>query len=280
MSGSTLSVGTHGPRPEPADFASLTEVAGEEASMEQVERLARRYYWASQYCVGKDVLETACGTAPGVGLLASVARSVTAGDISQELLRVARRHYEGRFGFPRFDAQRMPFPDESFDVVLCFEAIYYLSAISEFLSETKRILRPGGVLLIATANKDLYDFNPSRHSHRYLGVVELNHELGIHGFRTEFFGDTPVRSVSARQRALRPAKAIASRLGLVPKSMKGKRLLKRLVFGGLVAIPAEITWDSASAVDPTPVTSDGPDSSHKVIFCAGHVNGRGSAHAL
>jgi len=47
-------------------------------------------------------------------------------------------------------------------------------------------------LLIATAKKDLYDFNPSPHSYEYYGVVELNDLFARHGFEAEFFGDTHV----------------------------------------------------------------------------------------
>ena len=38
------------------DFTTVTEVAGEEVSGEQIERLAHRYYWAGEFCRGRDVL--------------------------------------------------------------------------------------------------------------------------------------------------------------------------------------------------------------------------------
>jgi hypothetical protein len=49
------------------DFIALTEISGDEVTAEQVERLARRYFWVGDYCHDKDVLEVACGaTAPVV----------------------------------------------------------------------------------------------------------------------------------------------------------------------------------------------------------------------
>ena len=105
------------------DFVSLTEIAGDDVTSEQVERLARRYYWAGDYCRGRDVLEVACGAGQGVGYLAALVRSVTAGDYSEAVLSVARRHYGDRQGFQRFDAQQLPFGDGRFDVVLIFEAL-------------------------------------------------------------------------------------------------------------------------------------------------------------
>jgi SAM-dependent methyltransferase len=250
------------------DFVTLTEISGDDVTVEQVERLARRYHWAAGYCDGRDVLEAACGAGQGVGYIASGARSVVAGDYSEALLEIARAHYGDRFEFRQFDAQHMPFKDDDFDVVLIFEALYYLPDAEQFFRECRRVLRPGGVLLISTANKDLYDFNPSEHSYRYFGVVELRESLERHGFAVECFGDTPVGAVSPRQRLLRPVKAFAARMGLIPKSMNAKKLLKRFVFGGLVPMPAEITKDTAAQVPPSLLDPVRPDRAHKVIFCA------------
>lgn len=250
------------------DFVALTETAGDEVSPEQVERLARRYYWAAPYCEGRDVLEVACGTGQGCGLLAGAARFFTAGDYSAAMLRTARSHYGARVPFQRIDAQRLPYRDASFDVVVIFEALYYLPSADAFWAECRRVLRSSGRLLIATANKDLFDFNPSPHSHRYFGVIELDRELTARGFSCAFFGDAPLDAISFRQRALRPIKAAAAKFDLIPKSMNGKRFLKRLVFGGLVTMPAEITSDTARAVAPTPLSRQLPDREHKVVLCA------------
>jgi 2-polyprenyl-3-methyl-5-hydroxy-6-metoxy-1,4-benzoquinol methylase len=88
---------------EPTDFVELTEISGDMVSQEQVDRIARRYYWAANYCKDKDVLEVACGSGQGVGYLASVSKSVVAGDYSEPILDIARRHYGSRFKFERFD---------------------------------------------------------------------------------------------------------------------------------------------------------------------------------
>ena len=250
------------------DFVEVTEVAGDEVAADQVERICRRYYWAGEYCRGKDVLEVACGTGQGVGYLAGLAKSVAAGDYSESILAIARSHYGSRFAFRQFDAQKMPYPNAAFNVVLIFEAIYYLADTDRFFAECRRVLRPGGVLLIATANKDLYDFNPSPHSFCYFGVPELNERLRHFGFNCRFFGDSPVGTASVRQRILRPVKMIASRLGLIPKSMSAKKLLKRFVFGGLVRMPAEIKEDTCTHTRPVALPPDRADTGHKVLFCA------------
>ena len=264
------------------DYISVTEIAGDEVTQEQVDRLCNRYYWAGQYCVDKDVVEVACGTGQGLGYLSGIARSLEAGDYSDEILSIARKHYGTRMNFHRFNAQNMPFEYKSKDVIILFEAIYYLPDAEKFVCECKRILRTGGKVLIATANKDLYDFNPSPHTYKYYGVVELNRLFARHGFKAEFFGDTPLDEVSILQRVLRPVKKFVVDFGLMPKSMGGKRFLKRIVFGGLVEMPAEIgpqiTQISQNEkdenilyrgcyVEPDRISSDEANMSHKVIYC-------------
>ena len=79
------------------DFLEVTEIAGDEVTHEQIQRLCNRYYWACDYCLNKDVLEVACGTGQGLGYLAGVASSVEAGDYFEPILEIARKHYGNRY---------------------------------------------------------------------------------------------------------------------------------------------------------------------------------------
>lgn len=250
------------------DYVEVTEVAGEPVSGEQIQRLCNRYFWAETYCRNKSVLEVACGTGPGLGYLAKTAKQVIAGDYSEELVGIATRHYGDRISVRQFDAQQMPFPDGSFDVVLIFEALYYIPSIKRFLDEVRRVLSPGGTLLIVSANCDLYDFNPSPHSFKYLGVADMSQALRENGFNPTFFGGTPVSSTSLLQRILRPVKKIVVSLGLMPRTMAGKKILKRLIFGPMQSMPAEIDGSLRKYEAPTKIPADVPDLLHKVIFCA------------
>jgi glycosyltransferase involved in cell wall biosynthesis/SAM-dependent methyltransferase len=250
------------------DFVSVTEMSGDEVSAEQVERMAHRYRWARPACVGKDVLEVACGTGQGLGSLAAVARSVQGGDYSEPILKRARAHYGRRIPLAQFDAQHLPYGDGTLDVILCFEAMYYFPSAPKFVAECDRVLRPGGVVLIATANKDLFDFNPSPYSHAYHGMGELP-EL-FSRFTTTCFGAFPVDQLSWRQGITRPLKKLAVMANLMPKTTGGKRGLKRLVFGRLVPMPAEIVDASSASPEPAsvePLPVGFPDRKHKVIYC-------------
>ena len=75
-------------------------------------------------------------------------------------LEVYRRAFDAamHIRLRQFDAQDMPFEDKSKDVIIMFEAIYYIPDAERFVRECERVLPSGGKVLIATANKDLYDF--------------------------------------------------------------------------------------------------------------------------
>jgi len=249
------------------DFHAWTEAAGTEVSREQVERLCHRYVWAARRCRGKDVIEAACGTGAGLGLLAGVSKSLRAGDFDQTNLSVVRRQYGDRVSAEWFDAQAMPFADESADVVILFEAIYYLPDAPRFVAECCRVLRPGGVALVATANKDLYDFNPGPHSHRYYGAGDFADLFGP-DFEVACFGYLSFADVPFRQRALRGVKRLAVKLDLMPKTQAGKKIFKKLVFGKLVTMPGEVRPEMIGYREPASIPPGEPDRQHKVIYCA------------
>ena len=248
------------------DFTGITELAGDEASREQIDRLHRRYYWAGEYSRGKDVVELACGAGQGLGYFASIAKSVIGSDVSEPVLATAKKHYGSRIDLRCFGAEKIPLPDASADVLVMFEAIYYVPDIDAFIRESRRVLRPGGYLLIATANKDLFDFTPSPHSVAYYGVRELGDLLGKAGFAVKFYGDTPLETVPLWQRMLRPVKRFVTATGLMPKGKRMKGIMKRLVFGAMAPLPAEIGPGTSSAA-PRPLPAGVPDLGHKVIFC-------------
>jgi ubiquinone/menaquinone biosynthesis C-methylase UbiE len=248
-------------------FAEVTEIVGQKVSREQLDRTCHRYHWAARFCEGKDVLEVACGSGPGLRTLQAVSRKVVAGDISSGLVEVARRQSGSNVDLHVFEASSIPFQQETFDVVIIFEAVYYLPSFEEFLIEAKRVLRKGGCLLISTANKDLFDFTPSPYSNDYLGAKELYQTLERSDFGASLYGYHSVNETSTRQKIFRPIKFLASHLNLVPRTMRGKEWLKRIFFGSLVEMPSSIENVKFAYVEPTKIPNDQIDRTHKIIYC-------------
>lgn len=249
------------------NYYDVTEMAGTKVSKEQVERMCTRYYWAKKYCTNKDVLEVACGSGQGLGYLQKFSKSIEGGDYSHEILKTPIRYYGNRISIKQFDAHKLPYDDNSKDVIIIFEAIYYLKSFVTFINECKRVLRKDGVVLISTANKDLYDFNPSPYTFKYYGVLELQQIFERNNFVSKFFGDVSTKNISLRQKLLRPVKKIAVKFNFVPKSMVGKKILKNLVFGKLVDLPFEIQENMIKYNLPSRISSKKTDREFKVIFC-------------
>jgi hypothetical protein len=70
---------------------------------------------------------------------------------------------------------------------------------------------------------------------------------------------------------LRPLKQHAVKLGLMPKTMRGKRLLKRIVFGKPTIMPAEIVDNVQMIEPPTPLAASTPNREYKIIYCVARL---------
>jgi len=254
------------------DFSGVTEATGNQIALEALSMLYTRYRFAASFCAGKDVLEVACGGGAGLGYLAKTARSVIGGDYTNQLARQVRNHYQEKLPVVRFDAEALPFRDNSFDVLVLYEALYYLPHPNRFLEESLRVLRKPSCLLICTANKDLDGFNPSPFSNGYLSAPQLCNFLEKYGFTVELRAAFPAKITSTKGRLVTLVKQAAIRLGLMPKTMKGKALLKRLFIGPLVSVPSEIQEDLASYYQPEPISSSNPETQYKVLYAIGHLS--------
>jgi ubiquinone/menaquinone biosynthesis C-methylase UbiE len=253
------------------DYSGVTEAVGTNVTREALDMLLTRYAFARSLSDGRDVLEVACGAGQGLGYLKRGARRVVGGDFTAALLRLARRQYQHRQPLVQLDAHALPFADRSFDVVLLYEAVYYLAAPERFVREARRLLRPGGQLVICSANPHRADFNPSPFSTRYLGVRDLHQLLAGHGFRPELLGAFPARNTSAARALVATVKRVAAALHLIPRSMKGKEWLKRMFLGPLAPFPAEVSDAVATAHSPVPIEPPVDSGAFKVLYAVGHA---------
>jgi len=109
---------------------------------------------------GQRVLDVACGT----GLVAfDAARAVGSGgrvlgiDLSGQMIEAASRRaragQSSNVSFARMDAETLDLPDASFDIVLCALGLMYMPDPERALREMRRVLRPGGRLVLAVWGK-------------------------------------------------------------------------------------------------------------------------------
>ena len=98
---------------------------------------------------GAKLLDVGCGTGNLLRRLGS--RFVCAGcDPAEEMLQRARARNPG-VELKVAPAEKLPFEDDHFDVVLCIEVMRYLADPRTALRELARVLRPGGLALVTFA---------------------------------------------------------------------------------------------------------------------------------
>jgi ubiquinone/menaquinone biosynthesis C-methylase UbiE len=101
---------------------------------------------------GLRVLDIGCGEGHFAAVLLRGGADVVAADVAEEPLRRARARYPGldvRLVEPEAP---LPMEDTSFDVVWAGETIEHVADTSQWLSQVRRVLRSGGLLLLSTPN--------------------------------------------------------------------------------------------------------------------------------
>jgi ubiquinone/menaquinone biosynthesis C-methylase UbiE len=127
---------------------------------------------------GGELLDVPCGFGRHSVPLARAGYRITGVDRSAALLDEARRRAGGE-RWPKWvaaDYRELPFPDASFDAAMnLFSSLGYLGDEEDtrVLAEIRRVLRPGGRLVIETMHRDLLVLRWSDSDWRLLGEGRL-----------------------------------------------------------------------------------------------------------
>jgi ubiquinone/menaquinone biosynthesis C-methylase UbiE len=136
-----------------------------------------RYAIAAEYVKGKVVLDIACGEGYGSSLLSKSASAVMGIDIDVKTVNDASKKYlANNLKFTHGRVEEIPAADNAFDVVVSFETLEHSSEHEKIFSELKRVLKPGGVLIISTPEKKYYTDIPGFQNSFHLKEV-YEHEF-------------------------------------------------------------------------------------------------------
>ena len=129
---------------------------------------------------GKTVLELAAGTGLIAKNIVNAAAHIEASDTSAEMIREAKhRNHSAKLHFSVQDMFRLPYADESFEVVIVSNALHIVPQPEKALAEIHRVLRDDGVLIAPT----------------FTHAVKLRFSETVRRFFTEAGGLSPTQQV-------------------------------------------------------------------------------------
>ena len=198
---------------------------------------------------GKKVLEFGCNVGASAILFAHLGARVTASDIAEGWVKLARLNAQ-RYGKDEIDfahvpdSRALPYPDGHFDLVACNSVLEYIDVgqTAAVQREIDRVLAPGGMILVTGTSNRLWP--REAHSHEWLNnylprwsdrwrVRPLQRGMwpwqARHGFGPHYVNlDAPDRSglfACSRQAMGMPAQRLASLLWLAALLGVGPGLL-------------------------------------------------------
>jgi len=105
--------------------------------------------------VGKDAntLDVGCGEGAITNYLASKYKKVVGVDVDIPALEFAKKHYKKKnLQFLYMSAEKLTFPAQSFDIVVCNQVYMYLTNPKKLFQEIHRVLKSGGICFLGAVN--------------------------------------------------------------------------------------------------------------------------------
>lgn len=98
----------------------------------------------------EDLLDCGCGTGPMISLLyeKDSSKKYTGLDITPRMIEVAKNKKLEGVNWVVGDCENLPFEENSFDAIICSNSFHHYPNPEKFFESAKRVLRPGGRLIL------------------------------------------------------------------------------------------------------------------------------------
>lgn len=139
---------------------------------------------AAEFADTKDraVLEVGCGLGTDGAQFAKAGARYTGIDLTDAAVELAKRRFE-LFDLPGTfrvaDAERLDFPDNSFDIVYSHGVLHHTPDTAAAVREIHRVLRPGGKAVVMLYHRDSYNYRVNISMLRRTGVQLLRWNSGV-----------------------------------------------------------------------------------------------------
>ena len=98
----------------------------------------------------ESLLDVGCGTGFLIDLLAKQRSARYCGaDLSDGMIRMAEEKRIEGAEFTVSSADKLPYPDETFDIVTCSQSFHHYPYPEQAMREAKRVLKPGGLYILS-----------------------------------------------------------------------------------------------------------------------------------
>jgi len=98
-------------------------------------------------------LDTGCSNGIITNSLAPLFRSVIGVDIDMTAMQAIKKTENSNTSYVFGDAMSLPYPEESFDAIVCSQTYEHVPSSDILFSEIDRVIKPGGVLIFSGPNK-------------------------------------------------------------------------------------------------------------------------------
>lgn len=133
------------------DYARVNDIRQRDALDREAE-IIKEYLQGSNK---GDILDVACGT--GIMFKHYGNRKIYGVDISEDMLKIAKNKFPNA-QLSKADAEKLPFPDNKFSVVITSKFICHIPNYKKVISEMVRVTKPGGTIIIDFFNRDSLTF--------------------------------------------------------------------------------------------------------------------------
>ena len=183
-----------------------------------------------------DVLEIGAGMGTDLAQFARQGARVTDVDLSGGHLALAQENFakrglEGRF--VHHDAETLPFPDASFDVVYSNGVLHHTPNTKSVIGEIRRVLKPGGKAIIM-----MYAEHSIHYWRELVKKLGLDHDL----LKSHSMGEIMSRYVEISQNDARPLVKVytAARLKALFEGFEDRAVYKRQLMPS--EVPGALAW--------------------------------------
>jgi SAM-dependent methyltransferase len=132
---------------------------------------------------GRRVLDAGCGSGPLTAALRDQGATVSGFDLSPAMVDLAGERLGDDADLLVADlAKALPYDDHTFDLVVSSLALHYLEDWIAPLTEFRRVLRPGGRLVVSVPHPAAYMFNYQDRD--YFALTQYSEEFEFNGHKT------------------------------------------------------------------------------------------------